>query len=125
MTENRDDCYKTPLSPGGGLAPSQQAISTQAEVAYGTFAAELGRLDGLIVLPYAAGEAFTAADIHMVAWLAHAMMACGIQEMGDLDAFERWIAKSVAGFRLGGRIREWWALVIRRESIRTLYPKPH
>ena len=82
----------------------------------------------------------------MVAWLAHAMMAAGCREMGDLDGFEAYVRKGMgkgewwerwegAGadgeaeglerWELGRKLREWWGVVRGRESVRRVFPTPH
>lgn len=113
-----DTLFKDP--PGA----QHEAVFAATRAAYEGFARGLDRLETLLVLPYAAGDQVTAADLHLVPWLAHTMMAAGVQDMADLDSLQAHFAKSLPGFTLGPRIRRWWANVIQRDSVRQVFPKP-
>ena len=93
--------------------------------AYREFAAGLDRLDKAIVLPYVAGEQLTYADLHVVPWLSHAMWGAGAIDIHDFAPLEALIGKTVPGFRVGHRIKEWWGHISQRESFKEVYPKLH
>ncbi|KAL3449890.1 hypothetical protein BJX65DRAFT_305905 [Aspergillus insuetus] len=92
---------------------------------YHDFAAGLDHLDSLLVLPYATGPLITAADLHIVPWLAHAMWGAGGQDIHEFEPLEKLIHQSVPGFEVGGRIKEWWANISQRESFKECYPALH
>lgn len=92
---------------------------------YRNFAAGLDRLDSAIVLPYVAGAQITHADLHVVPWLAHAMWGAGATEVNDFGPLETLIGKTVPGFKVGGRIKEWWANMSKRQSFQEVYPNLH
>lgn len=95
------------------------------ENAYRVFAAGLDRLDSAIVLPYVAGDHLTYADLHVVPWLSHAMWGAGGTDIQDFAPLEDLIGKTVPGFKIGDRIKEWWANMSRRESFKEVYPNLH
>jgi glutathione S-transferase len=74
---------------------------------YRDFAVGLDNLNSLLVLPYAAGESITAADLHLVPWLAHAVRGAGGHEIDDFAPLEKLIQVSVPEFHIGVRTREW------------------
>lgn len=92
---------------------------------YQTFAKGLAELDSLLVLPYAAGEEVTLADLHIVPWLAHAMWGAGASDVCDFGPLEELIQKTVPGFKVGGKIRQWWSTFGERESFKKVYPVLH
>jgi glutathione S-transferase len=92
---------------------------------YRDFAAGLDHLNTLLALPYAAGESVTAADLHIVPWLAHAMWGAGGHEIDDFAPLEKLIQVSVPEFHIGVRIREWWDTISHRESFKECYPTLH
>ncbi|KAL3486201.1 hypothetical protein BJX62DRAFT_215653 [Aspergillus germanicus] len=92
---------------------------------YCDFATGLDHLDSLLVLPYAASPSVTAADLHIVPWLAHAMWGAGGLEIDEFEPLEKLIQKSLPGFQIGGRIKEWWANISQRDSFRECYPTLH
>jgi hypothetical protein len=85
----------------------------------------LEKLDWMLVLPYAAGESVTAADLHIVPWLSHALMAVGAQDMHDLDRLEKLLQKSNPNFKIGENTRKWWSKINDRRAVKDFYPKPH
>ncbi|CEL00432.1 hypothetical protein ASPCAL00034 [Aspergillus calidoustus] len=107
--------------------PSQEhnEFFERTQSQYRDFAAGLDHLDSLLVLPYAAGSSVTVADLHIVPWLAHAMWGAGGHEVDDFESLEMLIQHSVPGFRIGERIKEWWANMSKRESFKQCYPALH
>jgi glutathione S-transferase len=85
----------------------------------------MARLNELIVLPFAAGEEITYADLHIVPWLAHAMWGSGGVDVGDFQPLEKCVGKTVPGFMVGEKIKRWWANMGKRESFKNVYPKLH
>ena len=93
--------------------------------AYEDYAAGLDKLDSMLILPYAAGERITAADVHIVPWLAHALWAAGGKSVDDLEPLRSLVARSVPGFKFGENIKIWWGNVAARESFKNNYPTLH
>jgi glutathione S-transferase len=83
------------------------------------------KLETLLVLPYAAGEQVTHADLHAVPWLAHAMAGVETKEIGDLSKLEVHIQKSVPAFKFGPKLRKWWENYTSREAFKEVYPELH
>jgi glutathione S-transferase len=92
---------------------------------YEIFAAGLDQLDSMLVLPYAAGDRVTAADLHIVPWLAHALWGAGGVEVEDFGPLQTLTRKSVAEFEFGEKTRAWWKNVSASESFRRIYPYLH
>lgn len=92
---------------------------------YARFAAEVNRLETLLVLPYAAGEQVTHADLHAVPWLAHAMAHVGTKEISDLSKLEDNIKRSVPDFKFGPKLRKWWENYTSREAFKEVFPELH
>ena len=115
-----DTLFKTTVAPGSG----HEDLFASTRAAYEGYARGFDRLESLIVLPYAAGDDVSAADLHLVPWMAHAMMAAGLQDMADLDGFQAHFAKSVPGFTFGPKTRQWWNNIIQRDSVKQVFPKP-
>ncbi|KAL7944043.1 hypothetical protein V8C42DRAFT_327574 [Trichoderma barbatum] len=95
--------------------------------AYKAFAGVLNRLDSLLVLPYAAGDAVTEADFHVATWLAHAMWGAGSDttQIQDFSTLEKLIQKSVPGFTIGDRTRQWWAAIAATDAFKKVFPTLH
>ncbi|KAJ0417535.1 hypothetical protein BJY00DRAFT_303404 [Aspergillus carlsbadensis] len=106
-------------------SPEHKQFFERTHAQYRDFAALLNHLDSLLVLPFAVGSAVTVADLHIVPWLAHAMWGAGGHEINEFGPLERLIGVSVPGFRIGGRVKEWWANISQRESFRECYPSLH
>ncbi|KAL7793783.1 hypothetical protein V8C37DRAFT_409372 [Trichoderma ceciliae] len=70
---------------------------------YKTLAREVNKLDSLLVLPYAAGDAPTEADFHVAACVSHAMRAAGSDssQIQNFDVLEKCIQKSDPAFTIG------------------------
>lgn len=92
---------------------------------YRGFAAGMDRLESLIVLPYAAGQEVTLADLHIVPWLAHAMWGAGTTQVDDFAPLEKLIQKTVPAFTVGPKTKQWWANMMQRESFKKVYPHLH
>ncbi|OAQ58178.1 hypothetical protein VFPFJ_11673 [Purpureocillium lilacinum] len=107
------------------IGPEQEEFFTATEQGYKDYAAGLRELDSMLVLPFAAGETVTAADLHIVPWLAHAMWAAGGREVGDFEPLRARVKKSVPDFEFGENTRRWWANISARESFKKNYPKLH
>jgi glutathione S-transferase len=105
--------------------PQFEAFFKATHDGYREFAAGLDRLDKAIVLPYVAGEQLTHADLHVVPWLSHAMWGAGATDVHDFAPLEGLIGKTVPGFKVGDRIKEWWANISQRESFKEVYPSLH
>jgi glutathione S-transferase len=104
--------YETDLSPA-----HEEFFATTQEM-YRKFAAGMNELEELVVLPYAAGDDVTLADLHIVPWLSHAMANVGTTDPLDLDKLEKHIQKTVPEFKIGPKTREWCGNFVKRESFR-------
>lgn len=107
------------------MGPEHDAFFAHSREGYRLFAKGVAELDSLLVLPYAAGEEVTLADLNIVPWLAHAMWGAGATEVGDFGPLETLVRKSEPDFKVGEKIRKWWATVGERESFKKVYPKLH
>lgn len=124
--------YSPKLKENGILYTAYQGTDTDADAAffsrsnhhYQQFAAGLDQLESLLELPYAVGNQITEADFHVIPWLSHAMVAAGSNrsEIHNFSPLESTIQKSVDGFKVGPRTREWWANVARTSSFKTVFP---
>lgn len=115
------EIYATPISA------KHEKFFEQTQEAYRAFAQGMEKLDGLLVLPFAAGESVTEADFHVIPWLSHAMMAAGTpkDEVANLDVLEKVLRESSPGFTIGKRTREWWENVSRLEAFRKVFSFVH
>ncbi|KAJ5550938.1 hypothetical protein N7461_005636 [Penicillium sp. DV-2018c] len=107
------------------IGPDHQQFFEASRQGYRDFAAGLNKLDSMLVLPYAAGEKVTAADIHVVPWFAHALWGAGGEKIQDLRPLEELIQKSVPDFKIGERIKSWWTNISATESFKKNYPHLH
>jgi len=125
------DFYKSRREMNGAIlkhyisSDNHQQFFKSSHDDYRGFAAGINRLESLLVLPYAAGSEVTLADLHIVPWLAHAMWGAGTQNIDDLDTLETLIQKTVSDFKIGPKTKQWWDRIIRRESVKKVYPHPH
>jgi glutathione S-transferase len=121
MRENGsiDHMYETPA------AKELVDFFQSSQDAYQGFIRGFQELDSMLVLPYAAGDSLTAADIHIAPWLSHAMMAVGTDDINDLRPLEMHLQKSSPEFKIGKKTREWWSNMNQRPSFKEFYPKPH
>ncbi|KAL7892362.1 hypothetical protein HDV63DRAFT_265034 [Trichoderma sp. SZMC 28014] len=94
---------------------------------YRTLAAGLNKLDSLIALPYAAGSRVSEADYNAAPWLSHALMGADTptKDVQDFGHLERLIQKTVPDFKIGPKIREWWANLAKTESFKEVFPTLH
>lgn len=92
---------------------------------YKEFAAGLQELDSLLVLPYAAGKGVTAADFHVVPWLAHALWGAGGHAVTEFEPLEKLVQKSVPAFTFGVKTKTWWKNVSSTDSFREVFPVLH
>lgn len=92
---------------------------------YQDFVVGLQRLDALLVLPYGAGAFVSEADFHVIPWVSHALVAAGADPAAiqDWTPLEKMIEKSVPGFKVGKRIKEWWNNVTSEEPFISVYPE--
>ncbi|KAK2798189.1 hypothetical protein FQN51_007875 [Onygenales sp. PD_10] len=104
------------------IGPDHEAFFDLTHDMYRRFAAGMARLESLLALPYAAGMEVTAADLHIVPWLAHAMWGAGGVEVAAFEPLEKLIGKTVLGFKVGPRTREWWVNFVKRESFKEIFP---
>ncbi|KAK2804518.1 hypothetical protein FQN50_006593 [Emmonsiellopsis sp. PD_5] len=107
------------------IGPDHEAFFDLTHDMYRRFAAGMERLESLLMLPYAAGTEVTAADLHIVPWLAHAMWGAGGVEVAGFEPLEKLIGKTVSGFKVGPRTREWWVNFGKRESFKGIFPILH
>ncbi|KAL3457265.1 hypothetical protein BJX64DRAFT_269255 [Aspergillus heterothallicus] len=105
--------------------PEHAKFYAQTHSQYRDFAAGMERLNSLLVLPCAAGPSITAADLHIVPWLAHAMWGAGGEDIGDFAHLEELIAVSVPGFEVGERVKQWWTNMSQRQSFQECYRSLH
>lgn len=103
----------------------REAFFRDTHEGYVKFAREMDRLETLLVLPYAAGEQVTFADLHVVPWLAHAMTFVDTKEINDLSKLEVHIQKSVPNFKIGPKLHKWWDNYTSRAAFKEVYPELH
>ena len=115
------------LYAGDAVGADHERFFAETHDAYVEFARELGKLDALLVLPFALGDTVTEADLHVVPWLAHAMWGAGTEPTSVLDfaPLEELVRKSVPGFTVGPRIKEWWGNFSERASFKKVFPVLH
>jgi hypothetical protein len=89
---------------------------------YKDFAAGLNELDSMIVLPYAAGDKVTAANMHIVPWFAHALWGAGGKTIGEFEPLKEVIKQSVVGFEFGDNTMTWWRNILATDSFQKNYP---
>lgn len=92
---------------------------------YKDFADGLNELDSMIVLPYAAGDMVTAADMHIVPWLAHALWGAGGKSIDEFEPLKELIRKSVPDFEFGEKTKTWWRNISATNSFKKNYPNLH
>ncbi|KAK5989324.1 hypothetical protein PT974_10839 [Cladobotryum mycophilum] len=94
---------------------------------YRDFAQGMEKLDQLLVLPYAAGNNVTEADFHVVPWLSHAMAGAGTdpKDVQNFEVLEKLIQKSVSGFKVGGKTREWWSNISSTKAFKEVFSTLH
>jgi glutathione S-transferase len=89
------------------------------------FAKGMDELDGLLVLPFAAGEELSYADLHTVPWLAHALLFSGAKEINDFEGLEALLGKSESGWKVGGKVKAWWEKMQGTEGFKKVIPTMH
>ncbi|KAH7176135.1 hypothetical protein EDB81DRAFT_897188 [Dactylonectria macrodidyma] len=91
------------------IGPEHRLFFKKTHEMYRSFATGMEKLEALLVLLYAAGDTITEADWHVAPWLSHAMAGAGtnLSEIQDFEPLEKLIQKSVSGFTVGLRTREW------------------
>ncbi|KEZ40184.1 hypothetical protein SAPIO_CDS9238 [Scedosporium apiospermum] len=107
------------------IGPEHEQFFKATEKGYKDYAAGLKELDSMLVLPFAAGDQVTAADLHIVPWLAHAMWAAGGKGVGEFEPLRTLIRKSAPNFDFGEKTKIWWANISARESFKKNYPNLH
>lgn len=126
--------YSTRTRENGGLfrlynsseiGPDHEEFFRDSQQGYKDFAAGLDKLNDLFVLPYAAGDTVTAADLHVVPWLAHALWDAGGKWVNDFGPLEMLIQKSVPEFHFGEKTKTWWENITATEAFKKLYPTLH
>ena len=126
-----NDFYKDRRDMNGSLyrhylsADDHSAFFHKSHEDYRGFAAGMNRMESLIALPYAAGSEVTYADLHMVAWTAHALAGAGAQCLDDFHRLEKLIRKTVPNFKIGEKTKQWWGNMMKRESFKKIYPHLH
>ncbi|KAJ5611043.1 hypothetical protein N7510_007762 [Penicillium lagena] len=114
------DIYK---NQKGGTALDQ--FFSDSEHDYQVFATGLDKLDTMLILPYAVGDNVTAADLHVVPWLAHALWGAGGSQVYDFNPLEKLIQKSVPQFCFGEKTKAWWQNISKTNAFRKNYPALH
>lgn len=109
--------YTTPV----GTEHEEFIRATQA--GYRKFTAGMDRLESSLRLPYAVGEDVSQADLHIVPWLSHALLAVGTVDIPDFSKLEAQLQKTVPEFKVGLKTREWWANVGKRDSFKQVFSK--
>lgn len=106
---------------------SDEDFFTKSHELHRQFAAGMETLESLLVLPFAAGDAISEADFHVIPWLSHAMVAANSdpENIQDFSAMEKELQKSASGFKVGPRTRQWWATVAREPSFQQVFPHLH
>ncbi|KAL7920243.1 hypothetical protein ACQKWADRAFT_163661 [Trichoderma austrokoningii] len=109
------------------IGPTHDDFYKMTDEMYRTLAAGLNKLDSLIALPYAAGLRVSEADYNAVPWLSHAMMGADtpIANVQDFGPLERLVQKTVPDFKIGPKIREWWANIAKTEAFKEVFPILH
>ncbi|KAF2092355.1 hypothetical protein NA57DRAFT_69831 [Rhizodiscina lignyota] len=107
------------------VGEDHQTFFTQSDAMFRDFAAGLQQLDSLLVLPYAAGDELTLADLHIIPWLSHAMWGAGGSQVTDFEPLEKLLQISDHGFTIGAKIKLWWSKVGERESFKKCFPVLH
>ncbi|KAK6379374.1 hypothetical protein LTS17_006292 [Exophiala oligosperma] len=92
---------------------------------YKAFAGAFDQLQSLLVLPYAAGDHITYADLNIVPWLSHVLCFAGAKDFDDFAALEAVVRKTVPGFKVGPKVRQWWKTMQERESFKKVFPVLH
>lgn len=123
-TENRAvwSLYNTEV-----VGDSHQSFFQLTEDMYRKFAAGVDKLDSLLVLPYAASNQVSEADLHAIPWLSHAMWGAGTppHQVQNFEVLEALIQKSVPDFKVGPRVKEWWSNIVQRDSFKAVFPELH
>ena len=107
------------------VSPAHEHFFRVTDESYKVFAAGLQELDSLLVLPYAAGKSVTAADYHIVPWLAHALWGAGGSAITEFEPLEKLVQKSVPAFTFGERTKTWWKNISSTNSFREVFPALH
>lgn len=107
------------------VGPAHEQFFEDNQKAYKAFAQGLQKLDSLLVLPYTAGEAVTASDLHVVPWLAHALWGAGGTSIDDFAPLERLINKSDPGFKFGEKTKTWWKNISATPAFQQVFAELH
>lgn len=124
-TRTAENGYLFDLYHSGKIDPACEKFFRDSHQGYKDFAAGLDKLNDLLVLPYAAGDTVTAADLHVVPWLAHALWGAGGNDINDFTPLEKLIQKSVPEFQFGEKTMTWWKNISATEAFKKLYPTLH
>lgn len=111
--------YTTPTGP------EHQEFFKNTHEGYKAFANAFDQLEFLLALPYAAGDHITYADLNIIPWLSHVLCFAGSKDFNDFAALEVLVRKTVPGFSVGPKVRQWWKTVQDRESFKKIYPVLH
>jgi glutathione S-transferase len=107
------------------IGPEHEQFFADSRKGYKDFAAGLNELNSMIMLPYAAGDKVTAADMHIVPWLAHALWGAGGKAIDEFHPLEELIKKSVPDFEFGEKTKSWWRNISATDSFHKNYPTLH
>ncbi|KAK3196876.1 hypothetical protein K4F52_000220 [Lecanicillium sp. MT-2017a] len=107
------------------LGEQHEAFYKSTRDSYDKLAAGMDKLDSLLQLPYAAGEAVTEADFHAVPWLSHAMRGAGTNadEIQNFAPLEALMQKTVPGYKVGEKTRKWWANMAETAAFKEVFAK--
>ncbi|KAI8711415.1 GST N-terminal domain-containing protein [Fusarium sp. LHS14.1] len=94
---------------------------------YRTFASGMNKLEDILVLPFAAGDSLTEADLHVIPWLSHALRGAGTEptDIHNFGPLEELIRRSDPEFIVGPKIKQWWKTVSGTNSFKKVYPILH
>jgi glutathione S-transferase len=109
------------------VGDAHKAFYDESHALYKGFADGMAKLEPMLTLPYAVGDRVTEADFHIVPWLSHALWGAGTEpsEVQNFATLEALIQKSVPGFKVGPRTREWWANIAATDAFKKVFPVLH
>ncbi|KAK4244268.1 hypothetical protein C7999DRAFT_35384 [Corynascus novoguineensis] len=107
------------------VGPAHERFFQDNHKGYKALSQGLQKLNSLLVLPYAAGEAVTAADFHIVPWLAHALWGAGGNFIDDFEPLEKLINKSDPEFKFGEVTKRWWRNISATPAFQQVFPELH
>jgi len=107
------------------VGPAHDQFFRDNDEGYKGLARGLQKLDSLLVLPYSAGESVTAADFHIVPWMAHALWGAGGTFIEEFQPLENLIKKSDPDFKFGEKTKTWWKNISATPAFQQVFPQLH